>query len=310
MGSAGLGQVFIILFIFLVLLLANFLSVGLKKIEENWEHYKCNPLVLPFAGLVGKDPTENFAECIKNMQIDYMAILMQPIDLNFSMLGEIASSITKSMSEMFTFMDSFRDMIGNITAGIFGAFSGILGGFTLTMLSVRDIVSRLMAVVFLTVYSMNSLLLGGRALWAGGPGQLVRAVAELCFSPETRIPLEGGGTLPIAQCVPGTILKHGIRVRAIMEIDNRDGNGGHVEDMYEYSGGFVSGTHLVYHKEANQFVQAKRHPGVAFRPTKNFDTLYCLITSNHLIPSGELLFHDWEDNTGPTGESAASHCLL
>ena len=200
-----------------------------------------------------------------------------------------------------TFMDGLRDMIGNITAGIFGAFSGILGGFSLTMLAIRDIVSRLMAIVFLTVYAMNSLLLGGRALWAGGPGQMVRAVAELCFSPETKISLQDGRTIPISKCIPGTILKHGIRVRALMEIDNRDGNGGHVESMYEYNAGFVSGSHLVYHKETKGFLQAKEHPGVTLRSNTNFDTLYCLITSNNIIPSGNLFFHDWEDNSGPTG---------
>ena len=30
------------------------------------------------------------------------------------------------------------------------------------------------------------------------------------------------------------------------------------------------------------------------------DEFSCLITSDHSIPIGEWLFHDWEDNSGPS----------
>ena len=307
MASAGLGQVFIIVSVFVLLLLVNFLSVGLKKIEEDWELYRCNPLVMPFAGLIGKDPTENFTECIKNMQTDYMSILMQPIDMNFSILGEIAGSITESIANTMSFIDGLRDMISNITVGLFGAFSGVMAGFALTMLAIRDLVSRLMAVVFLTLYAMNTLLFAGQSLWAGSPGKLVRT---LCFSPGTLVNMETGPPRPIEECVPGTRLSHGIHVEALMEIDNRDGGGGFVERMYKYDGGLVSGSHLVYNRERDSFEPARQHAEMVLSQDKNFETLYCLITSNHLIPSGNQLFHDWEDNNGSPAKSLTTHCLF
>mgnify|MGYP001158126922 CR=1 FL=1 len=55
----------------------------------------------------------------------------------------------------------------------------------------------------------------------------------------------------------------------------------------------VSGTHLVYYK--NKFIFVSQHPD-AIKTNIKTDFLYCLITSNHLIPIQNIIFHDWEDN--------------
>ena len=300
---AGLVQAGFILLGFAVLVIANFLAIGMKKIEENWETYRCNPLVMPMAGLIGKNPTENMAGCIKNMQADYMSILMMPIDMNFSILTDIASSITAKIAETMSFIDGLRDMIGSITIGMFGTFSGIMSGFALSMMAVRDLVSRLTATTFLLLYSITALLNGGRSLWNGPPGSGVRGLASLCFSPKSKIELEAGGHVAISECRIGTRLRGGGVVRAVMELDNTNERGQIVEKLYSYGAGEVSGSHLVYDHEAQEFFPAREFLGKSQMADKDESVLYCLITSNHIIPSGRLIFHDWEDNNGSASKS-------
>ena len=300
---ASLAQAGAILLGFIVLLVANFLSIGLKKIEDNWEVYRCNPLVMPLAGMLGRDPTANLGECIKMMQTDYMSVLMQPIDMNFSILTDIASSLTSKMSETMAFIDGLRDMIGSLTVGMFGAFSSILSGFALSMMAVRDIVSRLVATTFLLMYSITSLLNGGRSLWNGPPGKGVRALASLCFTPNSRIELSNGESMEIQKCEPGTVLKGGGIVRAIMELDNRTSDGEFLEELYEYGHGAVSGKHLVYDTTIENFTESMTYFGEEAAATWNVPVLYCLITTNHVIPSGGHIFHDWEDNNGSSSKS-------
>lgn len=297
---AGLMQASLILLGFAVLVISNFLSIGLKKIEENWDQYRCSPAVMPLAGLLGKDPTENMAECIKQMQSEYMSVLLQPIDMNLNILGDIAGSITEKIGETMGFIDGLRDMIGTLTVGMFGAFSSILTGFSVSSAAIRDIVSRLTAVVFLILYSIQSLLYGGQSLWSGGPGKLVRA---LCFSPETLIELENGQHKAITNCAPGTVLKGGGIVRGFMELDNRHEDGGFHQQLYDYGCGSVSASHLVFDQKADKFIKSETKFGKKALRNGNCETLYCLITSNHIIPSGGYIFHDWEDNNGSPSKS-------
>lgn len=299
---AGIPQAGLIFMGFGFLFIANFISIGLKKIEENWHLYRCNPLVMPLAGLLGKNPTANMAECIKQMQGEYMSILMQPIDFNFGILTEIASSLSASISGSMTFIDDFRGMIGSLTIGIFGAFSSILSGFTLTIMAIRDIVSRLTAVVFLINHAIKSLLWGGESLWNGSPGQITRALAR-CFSPETLIDLPNGGSSRIDKCVPGTVLKGNVVVKGLMEINNRSHDGSSIERMYRFNSGTVSGSHLVWCSESDEFIKVDKHKSLGMNPAPECVVLYCLITSNHTIPSGGLIFHDWEDNNGSPSKS-------
>ena len=54
----------LIIFIFLMCCLVSYLSKGFKHIQNNWPQYRCNPVIMPFAGYFGHDTEENFAQCI------------------------------------------------------------------------------------------------------------------------------------------------------------------------------------------------------------------------------------------------------
>ena len=59
----------------------------------------------------------------------------------------------------------------------------------------------------------------------------------------------------------------------------------------------VSGSHLIYDPTCKQFVHVKDLPASQLSEV-NCDRLACLITSDHTIPIGEWIFHDWEDSNG------------
>ena len=71
----------ILIFILIgVIFLVNILSVGIKKVKENWPLYRCNPVVMPFAGIFDQDVTQNFSYCIQNLQISSMGELLKPLN--------------------------------------------------------------------------------------------------------------------------------------------------------------------------------------------------------------------------------------
>ena len=46
-----------------------------------------------------------------------------------------------------------------------------------------------------------------------------------------------------------------------------------------------------------------KHPDLCKEVDVKCDELSCLITSNHTIPIGQWIFHDWEDNNGSPAKS-------
>ena len=88
-----------------------------------------------------------------------------------------------------------------------------------------------------------------------------------------------------------------------MKIKNFDENGNYIEPLYEIPFGennetiYVTGTHLIYDpiKENFIFVKDFTKAKKSIKQTKGFS---CLITSDHLMPIGKYIFHDWEDNNG------------
>ena len=81
-------QVAFIISMFGLLLLYNMYAVGIKKIKDNWGEYKCKPAVMPFTSFFGHNTSKNFEECIKDMQTDYMGVLMQPINYTLSNVAD------------------------------------------------------------------------------------------------------------------------------------------------------------------------------------------------------------------------------
>ena len=57
----------------------------------------------------------------------------------------------------------------------------------------------------------------------------------------------------------------------------------------------VTGSHLIFDKSKMKFIFVKDLSESKESDIKT-DTLVCLITSDHTIPLGNYIFHDWEDN--------------
>ena len=67
----------------------------------------------------------------------------------------------------------------------------------------------------------------------------------------------------------------------------------------------VSGSHLVYDPTSTNFIQVEHLPQ-AEKTDIECKTFTCLITSNHIIPIGKWIFHDWEDNNGSISKTGVS----
>ena len=298
MKTSDLLLTLIIILIFAALYFINILAVGIQNIKDNWSLYRCNPLIIPFAGMFDQDVGENFTFCIQNVQQSYMSELLKPINYTSKVVGEVGGEITDSVQSVRAFFNKIRNFITSIVQEIMAVFLNLLIGVQRLTINIKDLFAKLVGVLASMLFILSGTVMTFNSAWDGPPGQIVRAI---CFHPHTLVKKENGKLVKIMNLKLGDILKKGQIVHGTMKLHNLDTNNNYVEKLYSLPYGennipvLVSGSHLIYDKSINNFVFVKDFSD-SVESSINANDLVCLITSDHTIPLGNYIFHDWEDN--------------
>lgn len=289
--------VIVVLFAWGLMLAHAHASKSVSFLKNNWAEHRCNPLVMPFAGLAGHDTMTNFTNCVQNSQTSFMGYLLKPVHYNTTALGGITGKLGGSVNDIRAFFSKIRDFIGNITETIVHIVLNVVTMMITNTIVTRDILSKNAGTFAALMYMGESVTDMSVSAWAGLPGETVRAI---CFDPETLVRDIDGDVHRMCDIPLNTVLSNGARVLAALRISNLDADGQNRETMWRLPQGemgnpiSVTGHHLVYDSEATNFVYAQDHPDSA-RTSEAPAALSCLVTSNHTIPIGDYVFHDWED---------------
>jgi hypothetical protein len=179
MRSSDISLSVFIILVFVALLMVNVLSVGMKKIEDNWPVYRCNPSIMPFAGMFGHDVSSNFSYCIQNMQSSMMGVHLQPLHYLTSVLGNTANEISDSVNNIRKFINQLRDMITSIMKSIFGVFMNILITFLEIIIKIKDMVGKVIGTLATMMYILEGSVMTAESVWKGPPGGFLRMIGNL-----------------------------------------------------------------------------------------------------------------------------------
>ena len=298
----------LVILIFMCLHAYIILAIQMDNIKKNWPVWKCNPMVMPFAGVFGHDEFENFTQCIQTMQGNYMKYLLQPINMDISIITDMGGILSDGLSGGFEIITTIQNLLSDIFKTIYGAFYQIIVQFQLMTINIKDVFGKIGAIVSIfskIIIGISDLML---SLKNGVPGQ---AIEKFCFDPETKIKTYCGKLISMKDIELNTKLKNGSSVLSVMKISNIDSYGKINTPMYQIDNGednepiYVTGAHLVYDPNLKDYVNVENlEAGDKCKVSnKECRELSCLITSDHSIPIGEWIFHDWEDNNGSPSKS-------
>jgi len=298
MKTSDLILTITIILTFIGIYLINLLGINIANIKKHWSRYRCNPLVMPFAGLFGYNINENFTYCIQNMHTSYSGETTNPIQYHLSNMNKTSTQTNSANQASRSNSSNIRFFFADIIKGVMGVFLNILIEIQKIVMSLKDIFANQIAIVLTLLYTLSGALMTMNSAWAGPPGQFVRA---LCFHPDTLVRTYKNKLVKMKNLKLGDKLKDGTIIQATMNIHNLDTSGNYIESLYSIDGGeknkqiLVSGSHLIFNDNNQQFIYVKDSPKSTISKI-NSKKLSCLITANHLIPLGKHIFHDWEDN--------------
>ena len=141
-----------ILISFIVVYVMSMMETRRKKIKENWETYKCNPSIMPFASYYNEDvnTSENFSKCMANMQNANTMSFLEPV---YGMMDGLTTFGVGLQSEILGIQNSVNVVIGAVN-DIFSTFfimlANILSGFYKILANMKDTTERIIAMNELT----------------------------------------------------------------------------------------------------------------------------------------------------------------
>ena len=177
MDSADITKVVIIFGIFLTINFLIYLSVGIKSIKSKWQEYKCNPLIMPFAQLFGKDPMQNFQSCIQNIQSGYMGSLLDPVYHLLGNAANIGNILNNNLLGFSGIMNMLKLNLGDSANLAVEIVINILIEMQSLLIKFKDMINKLVGVFITFIYIIAGTQITTLTLWEALPGWLVKKLA-------------------------------------------------------------------------------------------------------------------------------------
>ena len=267
--------------------------VAVADIKANWPLYRCNPIYMPLSDNIETD----FVYCVQNMQTSFMGYLLQPLTYITSGLAQMGGEFGESLNDSRNMLANIRNFVTTITQSVFGVFLNLIIEFQKITIGLKDLIGKLIGIMVVLMYTMDGSVKTMQSAWNGPAGQSVKALSGNCFHPDTLIKLKDDVIVKMKEVNIGDTLDSGSLVIATMKLIKTK-----TDILYVMPNGvkqmpiYVTGSHIVFNKEIDEFVEVKNHPDAMILANVDCDYFCCLITNDHLILIGEQVFYDYDDD--------------
>lgn len=160
------GTTKFMIYIFVVFLItAVTILIGLRTvIKDNWEQYRCNPLILPFAWLFGHDATQAFTECLSKNVNEAAEPAVKPYDDLFGILKLTAGNMGESLNDIKSVVANMRDGLVDGVSGMMTKLGNMGAVAQFMMMKIQALFQKLLALYVTLLYFAWSLLKGLEAM--------------------------------------------------------------------------------------------------------------------------------------------------
>lgn len=149
----------------------SYAETHLKEIKANWTKYRCNPLYMPLAGLVGSDILSNFTGCTMGAIQTYAGFALDPIYSMFDNLGSTITDIQGAMNDVRGMMGGTSSMFLSIVDDTYGKLVNTMTTSMKLMARIRTLNNRLLGVFTIMLHTMNTGIQTGQSIGNGPIGK-------------------------------------------------------------------------------------------------------------------------------------------
>jgi hypothetical protein len=132
----------------------NYAYGNLRKIEANWSEYRCNPMYMPFAGMVDSETSagENFRSCLNLIGKSVVGRMVDVLSSQFSMIADMLADITNPLALMRAMMNKMRLFIMSFATSTLGKASGPVSMFVYYLNKIQDLIRRIVGEGYIATF--------------------------------------------------------------------------------------------------------------------------------------------------------------
>ncbi len=157
----------IILFSFFLIFSYFYVMNKLKPIKTDWVNQRCNPAVMPFAGLINAPPNsskieytaENFYQCTQNILATIIGYFIAPINFTIEHMGDFWKEIMVGINMVRHVFAYIRNRIMAIVMDIFGRTYNIIIPVQIVLIKLKDVLAKSVGVLTSGLYTVMTLFL-------------------------------------------------------------------------------------------------------------------------------------------------------
>jgi hypothetical protein len=150
----------LILFVFLTIIMYSTISEYIATADKSWAANRCNPLVMPFVGLVGHDAAKNFMRCVKSADSKNINNILDPVKVDIDTLNNRLTSLNNIVDNTRTDLFAMRDNTSDVFENIYNVIFNLLSETQKSLIWIKDVISKMVGVLTALSYSMqgNSII--------------------------------------------------------------------------------------------------------------------------------------------------------
>ena len=163
-GKDVFVSTFIIL-IFFIIFSYFYVMNRIEPIKANWVKERCNPSVMPFAGIINAPPgvnkmnytTENFNGCLNNILASITEYALAPIYYLIQVITTVFTILAKALQQIRELFDKIRTSSSNVSKELYGRSLNVTSSLVQFLINVRDMINKTQGILTAGLFS----LLGG-----------------------------------------------------------------------------------------------------------------------------------------------------
>ena len=160
--------------VFLVATIYYYIINKLQPLKADWVNQRCNPAVLPFAGLINKPAgdtnleftAKNFTGCVQQVLTYVASSAFQPFYYLMQTIAVAQKQLAEAINAIRAVFDKIRNMAKQVTENIYSILMNMMVEVIHLTVNMKDMANKIAGTLSATIYTMLGAYLTLKSLMA------------------------------------------------------------------------------------------------------------------------------------------------
>ena len=142
----------------------NYQSV-IAQVKTNWNLHRCNPIYMPFAGIIMPQPgvssaettITNFSYCIKQDASSVFSIAMMPFEFSMYLLIEFIDATLSAILAFMAFIQWLKNQLGGIFASLYTKIIYFIIPLVEMIIHIRDLIAKINGIATTALFTVMNI---------------------------------------------------------------------------------------------------------------------------------------------------------